>query len=137
MSMAMASSAPSTGRWSGSRAVADSRAGCPSTIDRRGARHHDDKISVPRPGPALPRTRLMWRTIPAVVALILGSAASTRAEFVVRIEDRLVPAGGTASLDVFVSSTNPNGDPLASFGFEFLITPTGPRRLEFVSPQSD
>lgn len=79
----------------------------------------------------------MRRSWVTAMALVLGSAATTRADLLVRIEDKLVAEGGNTFVDVFVSSTDPNGDRLASFGFEFLITPTGPRRLEFVNPQSD
>src|SRR5262245_33842243 len=78
----------------------------------------------------------MRRALLAAI-VVLGWVVATRADLVIRIEDQLIPAAGATSVDVFVSSTNPNGDPLASFGFEFLITPTGPRRLEFVSPQPD
>ena len=68
-------------------------------------------------------------------ALVLGTHA--RADFVVTIGSAAVAQGGTGTVDVLIRSTGTGGDKLSSFGFEFQVTPTGPRHLDFRNPQLD
>src|SRR5262245_32588881 len=96
----------------------------------------DSGVSGKLIGRATARPTALRRALLAI-AIAVGLPALARGDFVVRIEDKASASADTAFVDVFISSDNPNGDLLASFGFEFLISPTGPRRLEFVSPPSD
>src|SRR5947208_16920906 len=66
-----------------------------------------------------------------------AAAGDARASFVVTVGSASVQQGGTGTVDVLIRSTSTAGDPLSSFGFEFQITPTGPRHLDFRSPQLD
>lgn len=68
---------------------------------------------------------------------LMGVVAPTRAGFIITIGDQELVQGDSELVDVMIRSDNPAGDPLTGFGFEFVITPTGPRTLQFVEPQSD
>jgi hypothetical protein len=79
----------------------------------------------------------MQRTTFLIAALILltGLVGPTRADLVIAIGSGTVPQGGAGSIDVLISSTA--SDPLTAFSFRFLITPTSPGGLQFLSPQTD
>jgi hypothetical protein len=82
----------------------------------------------------------MKRPLPfllATLGILFGPAKPARADVVVTIGNATIAQGGTGSVDVMIRSTNPAGDPLSSFGFEFQLTPTGPRHLDFRNPQRD
>jgi hypothetical protein len=68
-------------------------------------------------------------------AFVIAFAAPSEAAVIITVEDATIQPGGTANLNVYIRSNNPL-DALNEFGFEFRIT-GGPRRLEFVDPQSD
>lgn len=53
----------------------------------------------------------------------------------VTINSTTIPAGGTGSVDVLISSTN--NDLLNEFNSSFLLTTGGATQLAFVDPQSD
>ena len=69
-----------------------------------------------------------------LVGLCTVMTASAQGGIIVSVGDATVGAGGTAFVDVLISSDG--SDPLQSFGFDFRIT-GGPGRLEFVNPQPD
>jgi hypothetical protein len=77
------------------------------------------------------------RALLTTLAVALGVGSATRADLVVTVGNATISQGGTGSVDVLIRSTNPSGDPLSSFGFEFQILPTGPRHLDFRNPQLD
>ena len=73
-----------------------------------------------------------------VSVVVLGVCPSmSSASLVIEVADAAVAPGGTATVDVTISSTLPGGEPLSNFGFEFLISTAGPTQLDFVDPQSD
>jgi hypothetical protein len=83
----------------------------------------------------------MWRhrasAVLALLLLLTGAGPTSRASFVITIGDQTIPQGGAGFVDVLIRSDNPSGDLLTGFGFEFVITPVGPRTLQFVDPQPD
>jgi hypothetical protein len=82
----------------------------------------------------------MRRNVPVwltTLATALVPAAVSRADFVVTVGSATVAQGGTGTVDVLIRSTNPAGDPLSSFGFDFQILSAGAAHLDFQNPQHD
>jgi len=80
----------------------------------------------------------MIRRLPVIiVATLLLCELPARADFIVSVSDVTLSPGTTGFVDVTISSDQPAGDLLSTFGFEFRITTTGATRLEFFSPQPD
>ena len=72
----------------------------------------------------------------AVLTLgMLSLSSFVRADLVISVDSLTLAPGGTGTLDVNINSTNPLGDNLDTFGFEFQITTSRPTVLEFVSTQ--
>ena len=72
------------------------------------------------------------------ILLLTPIAGVVRADFIVTISDVSLQPNSTSLLPVYISSTA--GQPLANTNFEFVITTTGPTRLEFANspdPSSD
>jgi hypothetical protein len=60
---------------------------------------------------------------------------SARANYLITIGNLTLAPGGTGTLNVNIDSTAPAGNNLDTFGFEFQITTSSPRLLEFTSSQ--
>ena len=76
-------------------------------------------------------------TVLTVALFLWATIAPAEAGLVVSIGKQNIVEGGTGFVDVTIRSDNLVGDPLTGFGFEFVITPAGPRTLQFVDPQAD
>jgi hypothetical protein len=72
-----------------------------------------------------------------LLSFLLGATVPTRADLIVTIGNESIPQGGDGFVDVMIRSDNPAGDLLTGFGFEFVVTGSGPRTLQFVDPQPD
>ncbi len=80
----------------------------------------------------------MRRAILATVLIFSGLATPARSAFIITVGDQTILERGTGTVDVTIRSTDlVSGNPLATFGFAFRITPSGPGGLDFLNPQSD
>lgn len=80
----------------------------------------------------MPRQSLLTALI-----VTLGMLNTSRADFVVTIQDAQIEPGSSGFVDVLIGSDAPLGDPLNFFNFEFRISTAGVTHLEFMSPQPD
>src|SRR5688572_22610863 len=86
------------------------------------------------------RYRAVFASFLAIIAFtsaLTFCLEPTSAALVTDVGDASVAPGGATTVDVTISSTLAGGEPLAFFGFEFLISTAGPTQLDFVDPQSD